>query len=77
MTADTYAQTDLMAAIAEAEAECDKAFGHLDAADGFDENTLLREQIERLARTCDTFSANDIPEWVRAVTNPNRMVIEC
>lgn len=72
MTADTYAQPDLIAAIEEAEAERDNAFGHLDAADGFDENALLRDQIVRLGRNGHEFSANDLPEWVREQTNPNR-----
>lgn len=48
------------------------AFTTLDAADSFDENDLLREQITMLGRYLDTFSANDLPEKVRAATNPNR-----
>lgn len=59
-------------AIAEAEAERDKAFDHLDASDGFDENALLREQILKLANTLPTFSANDMPQWVRDRTKANR-----
>ena len=68
----TIETPDLFDAIRDAEAERDRAFAHLDAADGFDENALLREQIIILARTHDTFSANDMPQWVRERTAPNR-----
>lgn len=68
----TIQTPDLFDAIAEAEAERDEAFTHLDASDTFDENALLREQIIRLGQTRDIFSANDIPQWVRDRTNANR-----
>lgn len=68
----TYAQPDLMAAIAEAEAARDRAFTHLDASDCNDENALLREQITALGRRMDVFSANDVPQWLRDRTTPNR-----
>ena len=65
-------QPDIFDAIADAEAQRDAAFDHLDAADGFDENSLLRDQIVALGRTMPVFSSNDLAEWVRERTNPNR-----
>lgn len=62
----------LLDAIRDAEAEKAAAFDHLDTSDSHDENTLLREQIVALGRRLDVFSANDLPEWVRERTNPNR-----
>lgn len=50
----------------------DRAFAHLDASDGFDENGLLRQQYLKLARQHAVFSANDLPQWVRDRTDPNR-----
>lgn len=64
--------TDLLDLIAEGDARRDDAFGHLDASDTFDENALLREQIIQLGRFLPTMSANDLPQWVRDRTLPNR-----
>lgn len=48
------------------------AFDDLDAADTFDENKFLRDTILTLGRLHPIISANDLPQWVRDRTNPNR-----
>ncbi len=64
--------TDLLDLIAEGESRRDEAFDRLDQSDKAAENRLLRAEILYLGRQHDVFSANDLPEWVREATSPNR-----
>lgn len=50
----------------------DEAFAHLDASDTNDENALLHDAITVLADQLDEFSANDLPQFIRDRTLPNR-----
>lgn len=50
----------------------DEAFTNLDANDSTDENKLLRTEIICLGLQRDVFSSNDLAQWVRDNTHPNR-----
>lgn len=66
-------QPDLFTALAEAEAERDRAFANLDAADTADENAVILAAIERLAARGQAFSANDLRALLPADVNRNRI----
>ena len=73
MTARPTEQADLLTAIAEAEAEKDRAFANLDAADVADENAVILAAITRLADTGQAFSANDLRALLPDDVNRNRI----
>lgn len=50
----------------------DEAFTQLDANDSTHENKLLRTEIICLGLQRDVFSSNDLSDWVRDNTHPNR-----
>jgi hypothetical protein len=50
----------------------EEAFTNLDVNDTKDENRLLRTEIICLGLQRDVFSSNDLSDWIRANTHPNR-----
>jgi hypothetical protein len=67
------AEPTLLDAIAEAEAERDRAFTNLDASDQRDELTLILDTIVRVADRGAVFSANDVRPLLPEGVNTNRV----
>ena len=69
----TTAELDIFAAIAEAEAERDAAYLHMDATDTRDENAIILDAIRLQSNGDRPFSANDIRSTLPESVNRNRI----